>query len=1033
MMEKELPSTIAWTFLDKLTEGVILAESSGSVLYVNQATRLLLGLEQDPFTLSAIGATTTPPGAWQTILAAPANVRVTTVNGRSLTLHSSNCSTPDSSLIQILISPGVEPEEQQAAGLPFSETLHTDSEALARGREARILFEASRAISGTLDKDEILSLMGEHMLRASRADGYTIYRWKPQDNTLSVLKDYCVNLSQETAPPGTSVPLEEFAPVHEVLTTLKLFVIQSEAILATTWRPPWLAEGLSYISSFLPIVVAEEPFGVVEVISQTNASSLAPAELQLLNALSNQASTALETAFIFEETYERERFYSALGRVSLAMNYALDRKAVLDLIARESLPIFNVDGVYIWLKEGDEFVGHVAKGRGEAAFPGTRIAAADNAAFVASVANRGEAIYVNHIQQNRSVTLHLPQASSVGAVLGVPLAQEGNILGCLVLADTRNSERFREKDVTQATTFAVQVAIALRNASLFEELRRFNEELDQRVAERTQALHEESNRVKVLLRITSELSASLDQDRVLSQGLKLVNEVVGATEGQILLIDQETNELLFRAAVGAEMKLPPKGIPSGLMRDEGLPGWMIKNRSAVIVHDTRDDPRWRDHLTYGDHRSVLGVPLITNEEVIGVLMLFHPEPSAFTMQELDLVEAAAIQVANAVNNASLYLLIRDQAERLGSMLRAEQIEAAKNQSILESIADGVLVADDHSRIILANMPASSILDIPRQQLIGKSINELLGLYGQPGESWLNTIRDWAENADRIQPGSYLSDQLTIEDKVVSVSLSPVLAGRQFFGTVSIFRDITKEVEVDQLKSEFVSTVSHELRTPMTSIKGYADLMLMGAAGPMSDPQIRYLNVIKNNADRLHLLVNDLLDISRIETGKTTLDLRPLDVGQLVEQVVDGHLRGRIQHANKEIQVRVDITPTLPLVNADHARVTQILTNLIDNALNYTPGNGRIQVRAWGDNQFVHISIQDTGIGISEENLNKIFDRFFRAESAIVQKVPGTGLGLAIVRSLIEMHGGELKVESKLGEGSTFTFNLPVVVEDSDPA
>jgi signal transduction histidine kinase len=261
----------------------------------------------------------------------------------------------------------------------------------------------------------------------------------------------------------------------------------------------------------------------------------------------------------------------------------------------------------------------------------------------------------------------------------------------------------------------------------------------------------------------------------------------------------------------------------------------------------------------------------------------------------------------------------------------------------------------------------------------------------------------------------------------------VLAGSQYFGTVSIFRDITKEVEVDNLKSEFVSTVSHELRTPMTSIKGYADLMLMGATGGMSDAQERYLQVIKNNADRLHMLVNDLLDISRIETNKTVLDLRPLDVSQVVNEVMEGHLHGRIQNQNKPINIEINMPDTLPLVQADQAKLTQILTNLVDNAFNYTPEGGKVTVTAWPDGSFINVSVADTGIGISQKNLHKIFERFFRSEHAEVQSIPGTGLGLSIVSSLIQMHGGRLNVESELGKGSTFTFTLPIVMQDSDPA
>jgi signal transduction histidine kinase len=180
-----------------------------------------------------------------------------------------------------------------------------------------------------------------------------------------------------------------------------------------------------------------------------------------------------------------------------------------------------------------------------------------------------------------------------------------------------------------------------------------------------------------------------------------------------------------------------------------------------------------------------------------------------------------------------------------------------------------------------------------------------------------------------------------------------------------------------------------------------------------------------------LLVNDLLDISRIETGKTELDLRPLDISQIIEQVVEGHLQGRIKHESKQMAVHTEMAPSLPLVHADHSRVTQILTNLLDNAFHYTPANGRITVNVQANGKFVFISVADTGIGISQDNLQKIFERFFRAEDSDVQKVAGTGLGLSIVRSLIEMHGGTIEVNSVPGEGSTFTFNLPQVAEGTD--
>ncbi|MCL4262975.1 MAG: GAF domain-containing protein [Anaerolineae bacterium] len=903
-------------------------------------------------------------------------------------------------------------------------------ETMDRSQEFELLLAASNDLSSSLETDTILSSLGQYMLNAIDADGYTIYEWQAATEKLVVLKEYTRRHTTTRQEPGTAVPVANLDLLETVLINKQPLALHiGPEALSPLAEPIWLPPDQPYNCALLPLILDDETYAIINLI-KFGHKEITPRDLRLLAALANQASTALGTALIFEDTYERERFYGAMGNVSLALSYTLDRRAVLSLICTESLRIFNVQGAYIWQLDNDTFTSSAAKGHGEELFVNQTVPLSDPRTFVAHVVRTGLGLFLNNAQ-NSQMEIRLPHPEQIQALLGVPLEAEGSLIGVLILADTENPHRFTDRDVTQVTTFGVQVASALQNAKLFEELHQFNEELDLRVAARTHELNEESNRVKVLLRINTELSASLDQDRVLTKALDLVNEVVSANDGAILLLNQETGEFDFRATLNKDKQLTHRSIPSGLKRDEGLAGWMLQHRTAVIVYDTKQDPRWLELPTSSAYRSVLGVPLITNEEVMGVLLLFHNEPHAFTNQQLDLVEAAAVQVANAINNANLYNLIFDQADQLGTILRGEIIQKANLQAILESIADGVIVADNKNEIEIANASASKILAIPRQQLIGKPVNQLLGVYGQFGDTWMSTINDWAKNSDQIPQGIYLADQLAIEEKYVSIHLSPVLSESNFFGTVSIFRDITKDVEVDRLKSEFVSTVSHELRTPMTSIKGYADLMLMGAAGQLTDPQIRYLKVIKSNADRLHDLVNDLLNISRIETGKTTLDLRPLDIPQLIEQAV-GHLHGRIQHEEKPMSVKTEIAPGLPLVNADQTRVTQILTNLVDNAFNYTPADGQIIIHARATEAHVYISISDNGIGISKENREKIFDRFFRAEDEAVQKVSGTGLGLAIVRSLIEMHGGYLQVESELGKGSTFTFNLPVVIEDSDP-
>jgi len=219
---------------------------------------------------------------------------------------------------------------------------------------------------------------------------------------------------------------------------------------------------------------------------------------------------------------------------------------------------------------------------------------------------------------------------------------------------------------------------------------------------------------------------------------------------------------------------------------------------------------------------------------------------------------------------------------------------------------------------------------------------------------------------------------------------------------------------------------------MTSIKGYIDLLYSGMAGPVSDEQKRFLEVVRANADRLTLLLNDLLDISRIETGRLRLSIESIDVRDIVDRVVGNHQ----PEADKRQQSLINtVTSPLSFVRADPDRTTQILTNLVSNAIYYTPVGGTITVGAETVEDFVNIYVQDTGVGIREEDKARLFTRFFRADTPLVQARSGTGLGLAIVKSIVELHGGQIWFDSTYGKGSTFSFSLPLAdqqVSESGP-
>ncbi len=1033
--------TKEWFFLDNLNEGVVVLRLTGDLEYANLSANELLQLPEQTKNLRDIyheNATHERWDAWARLLTPPHDCYLKTNLGY-LFIQAKSVVREDETFIQLILNGSpytdVLPSEQSPEQLhAYIESLRRENRRLMQHSNQveylTIISEASQGFSHSGDARHILQTLGESMTRMANGFGYSFYLWDETQSFLTLEID-CIQLPEKAVRFVVDrYPLAQYRMFRQLLEEHTLLVLESGAGLPGS--PLWSQPAVPHNVILLSLFVAGRPYGVLALGLTGNQNELTEHLIQFMATQINQSSVALEKAELFKSAKEREQFLESLGRVSLAINGTLELSKVLQLICHESREIFGVTDVYIWQKragEKHEFVGIAAEGLGDDQFVGLTIADDDDHLLAHHVAKSGKSFYINQVGETDDFTMRIPHPETVQAVLGAPLVRQDETIGVLLLINRDANIIFTDRHLINADSFAVQVAIALRNASLVTSLRQVNEELDQRVASRTHDLGLERDRFQTLLRINNELASTLDEDRVLMRALELVNDVVQAAHAAIVLIDGTTNDLVYRGIFGEEL-VGLEGQPTGLKKTDGVVGWIIDQLQPILVHDLEADSRWPERPMLGDGRSLIGAPLLFNQNVIGAMIFWHREPSAFDAEQLRLVEGAATQFSTTLYNAHLYQLVSSQAGRLSSMLRTEQVNAAKNQSVLESIADGVLVSDENGTVIVVNDALADILGMAKHNLLGRDVAELSGLYSIAGDAWGETIQTWAAG-DSPTSRQSLEDTMSLadENKMVRVHLAPVFVDGKFFGTVSIFRDITKDVEVDRVKTEFVSTVSHELRTPLTSIKGYTDLLLMGATGPIGEGPSRYLQVIKNNADRLQELVNDLLDISRIETGRTELDARPLDVTSIIKQVVNDHLQGRVQHEKKQIETKIAVADSLPLANADHKRVTQIVTNLVDNAFNYTPEDGCITVSAGYDEEYVFVSISDTGIGISPEVMEKIFDRFYRSDDHRVQRVSGTGLGLAIVKSLVEMHGGQLTVESAVGEGSTFRFNLPKVIEE----
>ncbi len=347
------------------------------------------------------------------------------------------------------------------------------------------------------------------------------------------------------------------------------------------------------------------------------------------------------------------------------------------------------------------------------------------------------------------------------------------------------------------------------------------------------------------------------------------------------------------------------------------------------------------------------------------------------------------------------------------------------RAVLVSIADGVIVNNVTGEVTWLNPAAGRMLQVDPAAALGMPVRKLFESFSTRGRLTMVDALDRL-NADPYSyaPGEGITEtMIEIGMRVIQAHLSPVLTEMgEFLGIVTVLRDITREVEAERAKTDFVSNVSHELRTPLTAIKGYSDLLLSPAVGPLNEQQARFLQIVQSNANRLVTLINDLLDISRIESGRLELNIHPVRMETVIQEVADLLHQ---QCAQKNLALDVHIEPNIGPVLGDRNRLIQIVTNLVSNAHRYTPEGGRITLALSCSDGVVRVDVRDTGIGIAPEDQSKVFQRFYRVKDSTVQSVSGTGLGLPITKMLVEMHGGRLWVESELGKGSTFTFILPL--------
>ena len=519
-----------------------------------------------------------------------------------------------------------------------------------------------------------------------------------------------------------------------------------------------------------------------------------------------------------------------------------------------------------------------------------------------------------------------------------------------------------------------------------------------------------------LLQISRAMTSRLDLPTVLRLILENAAEMLRGQAGLIAL-RQENGSLRVQASYG----LPPDilhlftplltDIPAQAER-EYLIRWTIPNlqmKLSLVV------PAIGLGL-----RQVVALPLVMEGNLIGVIYVFRSRGGTFSANDRQVLASFADQAAIAVHNARLYQQLTHEKRRLNA--------------IIQNSADGVMILDTQRRIRVFNRALEEMTGWAAAEALGQPCSHVLALKDRQGKDICEAICPLL-HPEPPEERLYVEGDIKRPDKLlprgvpappagsvvtVGITYSPLYdrEGR-LVSVIANVRDITRFREAEEMKSTFVSVISHELKSPVSIIKGYADTLRREDAQWDADTLSQGLAIIAEESDRLNRLINNLLDASRLQASAFKLELSYLQVDKLAEKVT-----AKFRTQSDEHMFTLDFPSDFPAVQADIERLRQVLTNLLSNAIKYSPRGGLIRTGGWADDDWVYVAVSDEGIGIPRSEQERIFERFYRAESPLSRRTEGAGLGLYLCKEVIEAHGGKIWVQSEPGRGAKFIFKLP---------
>ena len=827
----------------------------------------------------------------------------------------------------------------------------------------------------------------------------------------------------------------------------------------------------------VPMLREGNPIGAIVVI-RAQPGAFSAAQIELLKTFADQAVIAIENVRLFKELEARNRDLSEALEQQTATSEILrvisqsptDIKPVLDALVKSAARFCGAYDAAIFLREGDSLRvtahhGPIPLTSGDVQLPLVR-----GTVFGRSLLDR-RAVHVADLQAEVE---EFPEGSAFArqlghrTVLSVPLMRESAAIGVIQLRRAEVSP-FSDKQIALLKTFADQAVIAIENVRLFKELQ-----------ERTQELTHSVEELRALGEVGQAVSGSLDIQSVLTSIVSHAVDLSQTDAGTIYEFDDSTQAFAPRANYGMSEELIEALRQSHIRVGEGAVGQAARTRAAFQIADLEREPHYAlRFLIDAGYRALLAVPLLREGGVIGGLVVRRKAAGAFPKAIVDLLQTFATQSVIAIQNARLFREIDEKSRALEELSRNQEQLSRLSTALQEplSLAEQLtrvldaarqVVGLDHLYIWTPTAAGDGFMvsagaglsESDWRDLVGVTIpvgeaGALAAVY-RDGEPLLFNEAHPVPEKYRLRPPYSRIAALRLKAFLVSpmiargrpvgvlsadnrISRAPIPAHtvdllHSFAAQAAVavenarlFQEIQEKSQQLELaskhKSQFLANMSHELRTPMNAVLGYTDLILDDIFGDVPAPIRETLERVKTNGQHLLSLINDVLDLSKMEAGQLTLSLGDYAMGEIVHGVVSAV---ESLAAGKQLALKGIVPADLPPGRGDERRLTQVLLNLAGNAIKFTDaGEISIEVRA-ADGHYL-VSVRDTGPGISEADQQRIFEEFQQADSSSTRQKGGTGLGLSISRRIVELHGGRLWVESALGEGSTFYFTVPLQV------